>query len=240
MSAGGPAGPDDGARTYEVVVSRATLLGVHPGPAHLGTGEVMRLTGRHWRVELPAGEITGARRNTNGVLVTVGTRGAIELQVQEPDPVLASLADAACRLPELSLALGSLAPRRSGRGDHQTLFFRPLLDARAAVERARTPEAQMRAFDARRIADTLNALISRIARERHPRSPSFERGTEAHLQESVAPLITALGRMAAPPLHPHDVIRAWCDWRDDLVRVFAEADIAWRRIRRYLDASVAP
>lgn len=149
---------------------------------------------------------------------------------------------ARCRtLPELTLALPGLGSSRAASdaaGEHDR-FFAPLLDARRAAERARTPEQMLAALDARALARALEETLVAFARERNPARDSARRAMEALLEDGIAPLHAALeaqAQAAEAVRHAGDAGRLapWREWTESVRRTFLRADECWRRVRALL------
>lgn len=139
-------------------------------------------------------------------------------------------------LPELTRALRALGSSRRSGGDIQSLFFRPLLDARRKAAEARTPRARLRAFDARELLAGLEKSVTRLVAEWPDPRESAKRAIRAQIDERTAELERALARLTelaatVETADPPQQLKAWRAWTVQLQRTFESADRSWLAIQ---------
>lgn len=224
---------------FDVVIVVSSLAGAAPGPAKLTLGDALSIETHLATFQLPYEALTSCRTDGALLLLVAGDRGDIELTSREAAGLAAALANRSCTLPELTLAMRALGTRHGGPAGEHDQFFKPLIQARAAAERARDAPSRMKAFDARALEESLQAMISGIATQRNPKSQPHRRAMEAQLLEFAEPLLAVLRRLEPLELGDEDVVAAWCSWSSSVRAVFTEADRFWQRVRSYLDAAPA-
>ena len=139
-------------------------------------------------------------------------------------------------LPEVARALRAFGSARSGAGAMQSLFFRPLLDARRKAADARTPEARVRAFDAGELRAGLERCLARIVAEWPDAREPARRAIRAQLSERVADYENHLVELAGAGVAVRSADEAarldsWRAWTARLHATFHAADRAWLAIQ---------
>ena len=179
--------------------------------------------------------------------LTLYLAGDDVIEIETPDARL--LADAiarqACRVGEALAPLRGLGSHRAFPGAEHERFFAPLLAARRGVEVATTPEAQLAAVDAARLADTMRDTLAAFAAERYPDVPAERRAFEAALLDDAEALLRALARLEKSYRHAREApaderFARWHVWARRLREVFARADVAWLAALPSLASPVAP
>ena len=138
----------------------------------------------------------------------------------------------ALALPELTRTMHGMGSRRGRPGAEHDRFFAGLLAARKSAEGFVEPESRLAAFDARRLTQSINTLLSELAAERFPESAPDRRALEAELLEYAERLqlaIETLGSAADEVRNGTNAVRLarWRDWTRAAQRVFEEADRCW-------------
>lgn len=138
----------------------------------------------------------------------------------------------ALALPELTRTMRGMGSRRGRPGAEHDRFFAGLLAARKSAEGFAEPESRLAAFDARRLMQSINMLLSELAAERFPESAPDRRALEAELLEYAERLqlaIETLGSAADDVRNGNNAARLarWRDWTRAAQRVFEEADRCW-------------
>ena len=229
-----------GPQAFDVVVVASSFVGAAAGPARLSIDDAITLEMRHAIVQLPVNAITSCGRSDTTLRLIAGTRGSVELTSPHARAIASALAERACVLPELTLAMRSLGSRHGGPAPEHDRFFGPLLRSRALSERARDAAERMRAFDATALEASLIETVLALAQLRHAKSPPHRRAMEAQLLEFADPLLTALRALGSNDERADDTIAVWCEWSARVRAVFVEADRFWQRTRRFLDAVPPP
>lgn len=224
------------APAFDVVVVASSLVGAATGPARLSLGDLISIETRHAMIQLPVDAITSCARSDATLVIVAGARGSVELTSPDSRGIAEALAERACVLPELTLAMRSLGSRHGGPAPEHDRFFGPLIRSRALSEQARDADARMRAFDASVLEASLIETVSALAHLRHAKSPPHRRAMEAQLLEFADPLLAALRALRSNEEQGDDVIAVWCAWSASVRAVFVEADRFWQRTRRFLDA----
>lgn len=149
-------------------------------------------------------------------------------------------------LPELTRGLRALGSARQG-GASQTLFFGPLIEARRRAADARTPQARVRAFNARELTTALERAVTRIVSDWPDERGAVRRALRAELMHRLDPYtraLEALGHRAAPLADAVDAssadVQAWRAWTTQLTAVFATADRCWMTIRAVVETLPRP
>jgi hypothetical protein len=147
---------------------------------------------------------------------------------------------AACRsLPEVTRALRALGSRRATRGtrrnptDKEARFFAPLIAARRASMDAREASAVIGAFEARRLAAQISAIVRDFAAEGAAGHPARRRALEAELSDASEQLSKALGDLdhrAREASKDVDDLDRWRSWAAAVQLVFETADRSWTEI----------
>lgn len=135
-------------------------------------------------------------------------------------------------LPELTRGLRALGSSRHDARALQSVFFRPLLDARRRAADARDAEGKIRAFDPRELRRQLDKVVERIVTEWPDERPAARRAVRAQLQERVVLYADALAELdvRADELRESDEgerLTAWRRWTVQLATVFSCADRVW-------------
>lgn len=154
----------------------------------------------------------------------------------------AQIMTTALALPELTRTMHGLGSRRGRPGAEHDRFFAGLLAARRSAEGFTEPESRLSAFDARRLAQSINTILSELATERYPKSAPDRRALEAELHEYAERLqlaVEALGTAADDVRSGSNAVRLarWRDWTRAAQRVFEEADRCWIAVLPALSAS---
>jgi hypothetical protein len=238
-----PAHTPTHATTAHVPAMRARLHGLHRGADVSGEIEVL-VEDRGLRLALPGGPalpvpwaaLDGVAHT--GSTLTLFLAGDDVLELDDVDDagggrVLARIvAQRACRLGELTLALRGLGSARARPGSDHQRFYGPLLEARRALESSHGPEEQLDAVRAEKLASSLRASLASFASDRYPDDAADRRALEAELLDYAVGLLDALERLAsardAARQSPADERFArWRDWVTELRAVFAEHDRTW-------------
>lgn len=230
----------DAATASPTPTMRARLHGLHRGADVSGEVEVV-VEERGLRLALAGGPslpvlwaaLDGV--SVAGPAVTLFLIGDEVLELENVDDAAALarlVAERACRLGELTMALRGLGSARARPGSDHQRFYGPLLAARRALEGARGPEAQLDAVNAESLAASLRASIGSFAADRYPDDAADRRALEAELLDYADGLLRALARLAAARdaarRSPTDERFArWRDWVTELRAVFAEHDRTW-------------
>lgn len=225
---------------FGVMVVTSSLVGATAGPARIGLGHDLVFESPRWTIRLPYMALTGSRFRDGLVTLVAGEGGAIDFTTDDPRAFLAALVEHACLVPELTLAMRSLGGRHAGPATEHDRFYRPLLDARAAAERALDPSTRRSAFNARSLARGIRETISAIAAERNPKNAPHRRAMEAQLEEFAVELLRAIERLERHQAAVDDPVGAWCAWASDVRALFLEADRFWQRVRSLLDTQRIP
>jgi hypothetical protein len=200
------------------------------------------LEGRNAPLEISFADLTGGAWRT-GRLVLHGTAGSLVLESEDGmERLWAGIVAGACKLPEFTRGLRVLGSRRAGTHDAHHRFFAPLLHARRRLEEERDPDRQVEAFDAPTLRARLAATLAAIAAESWPDNPPERRSLEAEFEDLTGPLRTdldaleaaAAGWRAAPESARFSAFRSW---RDQVSRVFVDADSAWAAMQRLVPAA---
>jgi hypothetical protein len=151
----------------------------------------------------------------------------------------------ALALPELTRTMHGLGSRRGRPGADHDRFFAGLLAARRAAEGFVEPESRLAAFDARRLSQTLTALLGELAAERFPESAPDRRALEAELLDHVERVHEALDALGEAAQHVRESANAvrlarWRDWTRAAQRVFEAADRSWIAMLPSLAAAPIP
>jgi len=154
----------------------------------------------------------------------------------------AQIMSTALALPELTRTMRGLGSRRGRPGAEHDRFFAGLLAARRLAEGFTEPESRLAAFDARRLTQSINTILSELAAERFPQSAPDRRALEAELLEYAERLhlaLDALGSAADEVRNGNNAVRLarWRDWTRAAQRVFEEADRCWIAVWPALTAS---
>jgi hypothetical protein len=179
----------------------------------------------------------------SGVLTLHVARDTIELTGHAALHSLgAEIMAIALALPELTRTMHGLGSRRGRPGAEHDRFFAGLLAARRSAEGFTEPESRLAAFDARRLTQSINAILSELAAERFPESAPDRRALEAELLEYAERLqlaIDALGSAADAVRAGNNAVRLarWRDWTRAAQRVFEEADRCWIAVLPALSAA---
>jgi hypothetical protein len=138
---------------FEVTIVGSTMAQVEPGLGSVELGDDIVLTSGSGRVrivadsihscELDGGSVT-LRSSRGEVIIEPGTGGEAKALAQQVSAMT-------CTLPEIMGTLQSLGSRRGGPPADHDRFYKPLLHARTAAERASTPRDRVRAFAARQL-----------------------------------------------------------------------------------------
>jgi hypothetical protein len=144
-------------------------------------------------------------------------------------------------LPELTRALRAIGSSRRSAGALQSMFFRPLLDARRRAEEARTAAARISAFDAVALREALAQCVDRILADWPDARESARRAIRAELIDRVRVYGDALDRLAeraraAVEAHDTERLGAWREWTMQLQVTFQCADRSWLALRSVVDA----
>lgn len=139
-------------------------------------------------------------------------------------------------LPELTRALRALGSSRSSAGNMQSLYFRPLLEARRKAADARTARARLHAFDAAALLAGLEKAVSRMVAEWPDSRESAKRAIRAQIAERTAELEQAIGVLTERAVmvekaEPEEQLAAWRAWTAQLQRTFECADRSWLAIQ---------
>jgi len=236
----------------------ASIASVRVGRKDLGGASVLAdsdlvtivLSSKEKRVSrIPLGNIKSLRLQAGQLMVQLTDGKALTL-VGDNAADIRELIGAKCRaIPELTRGLRALGsarranPRSVTRArsvavlDEQREFFAPLLAARGAATLATTPAASVAAFDARTLADTIDATIHAFAGARFRTEGPHRRALQAELEDLTAALRTALAELGAlasqAQADPDDFVR-WRKWSNQLRATFQAADRAWMDIARAL------
>lgn len=147
-------------------------------------------------------------------------------------------------LPELTRALRALGSSRRHAGKTQTMFFRPLLEARRKAQDARSAIARAKAFDASELALSLDRCLERIVADAPDSRDSARRAIRAELDERVDEYRASLAELSAAArtllaADSDNVLAAWRAWTARLERVFQCADRTWLAIQPVVDTLAA-
>lgn len=147
-------------------------------------------------------------------------------------------------LPELTRALRALGSARRNAGALQSLFFRPLLDARRKAADARTPAARLRAFDAAELEAGLDRYVARIVAEWPDPRDSARRAIRAQIAERIREYQDALARLgedaaAVAAASDDGQLAAWRQWTVQLHATFQSADRSWLAIQSVVNTLTA-
>ena len=139
-------------------------------------------------------------------------------------------------LPELTRALRALGSSRSSAGAMQSMYFRPLLEARRRAADARTARARLRAFDATELLAGLEKAVSKMVSEWPDPRESAKRAIRAQIAERTAELEQAITELtmrasAVETAEPEEQLAAWRAWTAQLRRTFECADRSWLAIQ---------
>ena len=139
-------------------------------------------------------------------------------------------------LPELTRALRALGSSRRSAGDMQSLFFRPLLEARRKAADGRTARARLRAFNATELLAGLEKAVARMVSEWPDSRESAKRAIRAQIAERTAELEQAINELteraaAVEAAEPEQQLAAWRAWTAQLQRTFECADRSWLSIQ---------
>ncbi|HET9453164.1 MAG TPA: hypothetical protein VFO66_02675 [Gemmatimonadaceae bacterium] len=139
-------------------------------------------------------------------------------------------------LPELTRALRALGSSRRSAGDLQSLFFRPLLEARRRAADARTARARLRAFDGPELLAGLEKSVAKIVADWPDPRESAKRAIRAQIAERTAALEQELAELTARAANvetaePEQQLAAWRAWTAQLQRTFECADRSWLAIQ---------
>ena len=158
-------------------------------------------------------------------------------------------ADLFPELPELMLSLRAFGSRRGSPNesgildDEQERFFAPLLDGRRSAALAISRPQVVAAFDSRRLAALLDAVVREFAAARFAVQGPARRALEAELFEIMEPLrdaLTVLASLAqAISLGQSTAVadEQWTLWLAQLRVVFRVADTSWPPMRDALESS---
>lgn len=144
-------------------------------------------------------------------------------------------------LPELTRTLRAFGSARRSPGAMQSLFFRPLLDARRRAADASTPEARVRAFDPAELAAALDRCVDRMVADWPDAREPARRAIRAQIAERVDEYRTALtgletvARALRSPSNASMIVE-WRAWTRQLELTFQSADRAWIGIQSVVDA----
>lgn len=146
-------------------------------------------------------------------------------------------------LPELTRALRALGSARRSAGPLQSVFFRPLLDARRKAADARDARGMVRAFDAAALGHSLDACLDRIVAQWPDPRDSARRAIHAQLSERLIAYRGALARLGEAGTRvaagSDGDVGAWREWTTALQAVFETADRSWMAIQSVVDALTA-
>lgn len=154
-------------------------------------------------------------------------------------------------LPELMRSLRSVGSRRGPPNDpaaseEQGRYFAPLLEGRKVAAQAISRSQIVGAFEARRLAAAISAIIRAFATERFGARAPARRAFEAELFEIIEPLrdaLQVLGTLADPFRSAQGDtmdVDQWDAWLAQLRVVFYLADSSWPPLRQALASSPRP
>lgn len=228
-----------------VLVPRARAFGSWQG-AHVDGDVRVRLHQRgvilawhhsaiEWR--LPFADLTGITISGDALeLHGAGSR----LTLTSPhglQPLLQSILERACSLPELARGARTVGSRRGAAGDPatQARFFAPVLDARRRAELEASANGKVRALDGAVIAARVSGFLDELARSRFPTELPEQRALGAELEEYCEAFFAAcesLSERAREFVDAPDERRlaAWREWVQAAAHVFAAADRAWAHV----------
>lgn len=202
---------------------------------HTAGPAVVRRSGP--RLQWPVASLDGVRYREGELTVFVRNGDILEITGPARLTAVAEAIEAdAQALGEMTRGLRALGARRRGAssGSEQTRFFKPLLQARRAVEspkRGRSPD-QLAAFDADVLRESVGAAVAELATARYAASPPHRRALEAELEECAEPLldgISSLARAADGVRGAPDDTRLvlWRAWAAEVQQLFERADRCW-------------
>lgn len=147
-------------------------------------------------------------------------------------------------LPELARGLRAMGSSRRQAGAVQSLFFRPLLEARRKAEEARSALARLKAFDAPELARGLDRCVERIVADCPDARDAARRAVRAGLEERLGEYRASLATMsqAAAVVRaagPDTLLAAWREWTARLQHVFLCADRSWLSIQPVVESLTA-
>ena len=146
-------------------------------------------------------------------------------------------------LPELTRTLRALGSARRAPGPVQSMFFRPLLDARKRAAEARDAHARVRAFDAAQLEKSLDACVERIVAQWPDTRDAAQRAFHAQVSERLVEYRAALvrlqhaGRRVTDSSDPD--ASAWRAWTAEVRSLFETADRSWIAIQSVVEALTA-
>lgn len=238
-----------------VLVARARAMGAWQGVAVDGEARI-RLHQRgiilawhdsavEWR--LPFTELAGITVSGDALeLHAAGSKLTLTSQ-HGLQPILDTILDRACTLPELARGARTVGSRRGSSGDPatQARFFAPVLEARRRAELSTTADGKVRALDGAFIAARVNGLLGELARSRWPSDLPEQRALGAELEECCEAMFAACEALSdrardwqgAPDERR---LEAWREWVVAAARVFAAADRAWSHVGAALTHAAHP
>ena len=205
-----------------------------------------RSTGAERTLRIPIGAIDAVTVEEDAVVVCVRDGRQLSMTGANAAQLRGEIVARCFALPELTRTLRTFGSRRGHRGRRpsapadQQRFFAPLVDARRAASKSKTPIDTIAAFESATLIKGVEGMLRQFATERFAQNGPARRALEAELADSSEPLRAALrmlGERATEAKEHIDEIRAWRSWAVALRDVFEAADRVWVAIDPALDAA---